>query len=173
MRLNKKMGMDVLWLAGIALVTAAVSCVVLFVFRKMHRKREHRLLLQLSECGSRHNLSFSSQELLHNRVLGLDGVHRKLMLLEPGYRGLYEVRVIDLNDVAGCYVTRQYRSMQPPQPEQIGLQFHFKSATPALEIPFYRSGEDAPVHWRQLEQKARDWSVIISKMLDKPVRRIA
>src|SRR5687767_11678377 len=105
--------MSVLLLAGTAMVTATVLFLAIPVFRKMQRKRKHRLLDQLSECGSRHNLSFSSQEQLQNRLLALDGVHRKLVLLEPGYRGMHRVQVIDLDDVAACYVTMQYRSMQP------------------------------------------------------------
>lgn len=168
--MNKKKSMGVLLLAGTAMMAAAVLFLAIPVLRKMQRKKKHRLLDQLSECGSRHNLSFSSQEQLYNRVLALDGVHRKLVLLEPGYRGRHQVQVIDLDDVAACYVTMQYRSMQPRVPSQIGLQFHFNNARPAIEIPFFRTGDNTPQHWRQKEQKARDWSVIISKMLGKPVR---
>lgn len=157
--------MGLLLLTGSAV--AVLFWMLFYAIRKMRRKRAHWLLHQLSECGSRHNLSFSSQELLQNRVLGLDGVHRKLVLLETDDRGMPHVRVIDLDEVAACYVTAQYGGIEPRRPERIGLQFHFKTARAALEIPFFMAGTEAVRHGQQVEQKARDWCVIINKMLPR------
>lgn len=165
--------MHALLFAGLVMASAALASVVLFLYRKRNRRAQHRLLQRLSEQGSRHQLSFSSQEVLPAVVLGLDGLHRTLMVLELQECRISKVHVIHLRDVAGCFVTRQFGSTEPWLPARIGLQFQFRTAAPALDVPFFQSANGGSLHWQQLEQKARDWSAILTKMLDKPVLRQA
>jgi len=50
---------------------------------KHRNKRFDKLsYLQLSKLGSIFNLSFSSQEILSNKIIGLDGIKRKLLVAE-------------------------------------------------------------------------------------------
>ena len=51
-------------------------------FRKKNRKKKENLFLQLSREGTANNLIFCSQEILQNKVIGIDGIHRKIMILE-------------------------------------------------------------------------------------------
>ena len=58
------------------LVISIIGIFVIFasISKKNARKRNKTLLKRLSKSGSEHGLSFSSQEILKNKIIGLDGV---------------------------------------------------------------------------------------------------
>ena len=56
---------------------------LLLLFDKQQKRREKKQLLQrFHQAGQEAHLTFSCQELLRNQLFGLDGVHRKMLLIE-------------------------------------------------------------------------------------------
>src|SRR5690348_8572319 len=95
-------------LVSIILVGAVVAICLLLVWldKKQKRKAMHQLLQTFSRTGSNHNLWFSSQEVLKDRAIGLDGIHRKILVLKRIDNLSFESFVIDLNEVKSCSVKK-------------------------------------------------------------------
>lgn len=166
----------------VVILLAAVFLPVLLVYavdKKQKRREKVQLLQAFHEAGQEKGLRFSSQEILQDLVFGLDGTHRKLLLLEKQGQGRYHDTVVDLNDVAGCMVLKQYSTpaagpyaaaVAGPHPERIDLLLS-RTGKPPVEILFYvlhgtKSGDVAA-----LEAKAHRWEAVLSKLL--PVERRA
>jgi hypothetical protein len=159
----------------IALMLSASCAIILTVFAtRRHRKRsrEEKLLLRFSQVGTENNLSFTSQELLYNSIIGLDGLKRKLLFLQET-NGIYHPLIIDLNTVNHCAVILKYRGFRLARNRNAGVYFEKLSLrfqtndNQLIETPFYAyPGIKLSVR-RQLEQRARHWQTILSKMIAK------
>lgn len=141
-----------------------------------------RLLDYFSRLGSKYNLSFSSQEVLRNCIIGLDGVQRKLLVLNGINKGVLTEHVIDLNQVANCSVKKQYGHIRvnglrkrrlEQYLENMTLHFKFLPEKPPTEIPFFKQAEDNISELSELENKAEKWKVILSKMLPVSLKKSA
>src|SRR5579885_3685024 len=86
----------------------AVCLLLVIMNNKQKRKALNRLLHEFSKTGTEHNLTFSSQEILKNCIVGLDGVKRKVLVLEKLEETDFHSFVIDLNAVKSCSVNRLY-----------------------------------------------------------------
>jgi hypothetical protein len=162
----------------LVLVTV-LRLIVIAISKGRSRKKTERLLLAFSHLGTDNDLSFTSQELLGNRVIGLDGLKRKLLFIEDNdakYRSL----VIDLDAVRTCTVKLKYIgfsiSLKRRNPEEylekISLQFEGNDKK-VIDVPFYVFHKDNISNKRLLEQKARDWETILSKMIINKDAKIA
>ena len=67
--------------------------------------------VQLSELGSKFNLSFSSHLSLNNKLIALDGLKRKLLVLEANNEWSHP-DIIDLNKVSVVSVKKSYDSIR-------------------------------------------------------------
>lgn len=148
---------------------------------KQKRKAMNQLRQRFSQLGIKHQLNFSSQETLRDLWMGLDGIQRKLLVLKRQDKDALHSFIIDLNHVSSCSVKKHYGTIQSGELrtkkleqylEKIALQFSFTNGQPPREIPFYRHFENALHESRELEQKARDWEAILSK-LHAPLKKIA
>jgi len=139
------------------------------------KKRKSGLLTSFSRLGSSHNLSFTSQELLADRILGFDGLSKKLLVLEQRH-GHYEWFTIDLNEVESCRVTRMYCWGEGSEKTQkrldgrvnrVVLVFTFKNSVQPVEIPFFSSTINERNELKILDAKARGWESFLSKLLTR------
>jgi hypothetical protein len=164
--------MSTLLVAAILVGSVVAICIFLISIHNKHKREAmNRLLNQFSQAGTENNLSFSSQEVLNNCVLGLDGVNRKMLVLtkqEDDYTAL----IIDLNDLKNCTVKKMFGTIKADAYkegkleqylEQIVLHFDL-GGKPPVEIVFYKNFENHVYETMELEQKARRWETIISKM---------
>ncbi len=161
----------------VVLVTVAVILYLLLHWhkQKQNRRRVHQLLYRFSQLGSKNNLVFSSQELLKESIIGVDGLHRKLLILETS-DGECNNFVIDLSEVSTCRVKTLYKVFHinpihrnaKQHVEKIVLLFEGQHEATPLEVSFYRDKKNSVRQLPELEQKARDWEVMLSKMLQGP-----
>ena len=95
--------------------------------------------------------------------------------------GAFSSLIIDLDEIKRCTVKKEYGSIKVGELknkkidqylEQITLHFEFNNGRYDAEIPFYRPLNNQIVEMPELEQKARRWETIISKM-KKSYRKIA
>ncbi len=167
--------MSTIIVAMILTGTMAAICLLLAgIKNKKKRKAMNKFLQQFSELGTVFHLTFSSQEVLKNCILGFDGVHQKLLVLKKQGESTFHSIVIALPDVKECSVKKHYGTIKRGDLkkrklehflEAIVLQFTFVNSHPPVEVTFYHHCHNHIFDIFLLEQKARHWQAFLSKML--------
>ena len=161
-----------------------VSIVILFFLlvymsHQDLKKKQAAFLLQFSKLGSRYGMSFTSQEILPQRIIGLDGILQKILVFETGNESI-DWYLINLKEVESCVLKKipgnigisQSGFEQPEdRAEVIVLEFSFKNNLQTVVLPFYERSRNAINEIAGLTQKAKDWEVMLSKMLTNEVKR--
>jgi len=168
----------------ILLSAAAFLCYGLLtaIRNRQKRRKMKRLLDYFSRLGSKYELTFSSQEVLRNCIIGLDGVQRKLLVLNGTNSGSLTEYVIDLNQVSNCSVKKQYGRIHvnglrkrklEHYLERMTLHFRFLLEKQPADISFFKQAENNISELRTLEDKAEKWKAILSKMLPVSLKKSA
>lgn len=140
---------------------------------KTEKNKKEKLFLQLSMEGAANNLIFCSQEMLYKKVIGIDGIHRKIMILEE-VNSKYNSSILSLDEVASCRLKQNYEPLNMREHKRFGiektlqtieLQFQFKNNNQLLSITFYDSELNSKKELGITGAKARYWSIMLSKML--------
>jgi len=151
-----------------------ISKIFVSINTKNHKKRTQQLLIRFNDTGSTFGLSFSSQEILKNKILGLDGIHRKFLVME--FENDTKVTCIDLSEIRECILKKEYDSVNhgsdrkakiEQQLRGILLQFQFRNKREPVNISFYDSSINSIYEMAPLEAKAKDWEAMLSKMIIK------
>jgi len=141
--------------------------------RKEYRKDKY---LQLSELGSKLNLSFSSHMSLGSKMIALDGVKKKLLVFDINDLAKQHC-TISLERVKIISVKKSYCSIKPGELnkrgfeevlEAISLHFEYRDGKNAVDLPFYERGKNRFSDLAMLERNARNWQMILSKMIMQP-----
>ncbi|MBE7172988.1 MAG: hypothetical protein INR73_20595 [Williamsia sp.] len=143
----------------------------------------NKCLSWVSEMGTKHNLTFSSQEILKDSILCLDGIRRQLLILKNFEEVIYFSELIDLREIKSCSLKKQYGStygaaFQSRKPEDsyletIYLNFEFASNREPIDVKFFNHIENHPGEMAALEQRARDWEILLSKMMQTSLEKTA
>ncbi len=138
--------------------------------------QDHKLkFLQLSELGSKLSLAFSSHELVAEKIIGLDGIKKKLLILEQN-KGIIQINIIALDEVSSISVKKTYSSIKPGELsirkvyeflESIFLQFDFQDERERIVLPFYENRINKTGDLPGLEIKVKNWQIILSKMIGR------
>jgi hypothetical protein len=173
--------MSTIIVAAILVGAIVAVCVVLIsIHNKQKRKAMNKILQYFSEAGARHDLNFSSQEVLKDCIIGLDGRDRKLLVVTRREEGFHSV-VIDLDEIKKCTVQKVFGAIKANDLknkkleqylEKITLHFEFKNNRQAIEVVFYKHFDNHLTESFELESKARHWQAILSKM-ELPLKSIA
>ena len=164
--------------AVIIIAVVILVCLLLAVVHsKQKRKAMNELLNYFRQAGTDNDFSFSSEEVLHNSVLGLDGVQRKLLLVTRE-GSIFHSSVIDVNNIRACTVKKYYGTIHAGDLrkqvlehylERIVLHLEPDGQSP-VEIVFYRHTDNHLFEIPELEQKARNWETFLTKM-QKPLKK--
>ena len=161
----------------ILIASATLFFGFLSFFIKNEKKNKEKLFIRLSQEGTANNLTFCSQEILQNKVIGIDGIHRKIMILER-FKNSYNCSIICLDEVQHCELvtnggvlnTGNLRKFDIEKNQAaIELQFEFKNHAQTASIKFYDSLSNSKKELALLKAKAEFWSVMLSKMLNRQV----
>jgi hypothetical protein len=172
--------MSTLIIAAIIIGSVIAICLLLInVHNKHNREAMNQLLKHFSQLGAENNLNFSSQEILKNGILGVDGVRRKVLVVtrEDNFFGSL---IIDLKEVRNCTVKKNYGTINAGDLKTRKLEqyldkivLHFDlNDKPPVEILFYKHFDSHIFEALELEQKARHWETFFSKM-QTPLEKIA
>ncbi|MEO6347829.1 MAG: hypothetical protein ABIO60_07950 [Aquaticitalea sp.] len=126
----------------------------------------------LSKLGSVFNLSFSSHELLEEKIFGVDGIKRKILVVEEkdGSNSSY---IIELDKVKSISVKTVYDSIKRNDLtdkrlneflKTMHLQFEFTDGRDAVALPFFENKKNNIEELPMLERKTKNWKMIFSKM---------
>ena len=133
---------------------------------------DKRKYLEVSELGTRFNLSFSSQLAFGNKIIALDGRRKCLLVLEKD-KGSNHPYLIDLNNVATVTVKKSYGSIDQGQLKNKGieeflkrieLQFEFNNKKETIGLSFYDCEIDDQRDRPKLIRNAKNWQMILSKI---------
>ncbi len=148
--------------------------------KKTRKKYSENKYSQLSELGSKLNLSFSSHMSLGSKVIALDGVKKKLLVSDIS-NVAKRYYTIDLERVEGISVRKNYSSIKPGElnkkefgefVETIVLRFEYRDGKNIVDLPFYERGKDRFPDLDMLERNARNWQMILSKMIVPPASEL-
>jgi hypothetical protein len=166
-----------------ALIVAAIiglPALLLYLFDKKQKRSEAQKLLQhLAHGGLQHNLSFTSQEVAGRLVFALDGINRKMLVVERDADGAFVTTLIDLNKVRACAMHKHFAratttgfgtDAKLSNPTGISLMIYTGEKHP-FEVRFYSSEENSPREAMALEKKARHWEQLLSKMASTAEKR--
>ena len=160
----------------------AICLLLISIANKQKNKKMNQLLNRFSEFGTAHNLSFSSQQVLNNCIIGLDGINRKLLVLTQIDNTLFDDYVIDLDEVRNCTVKKHYGNIKPGDLknkkletylERVALKFEFNNEKESIEVTFYNHIDNSVYQIAEIEQKALHWKQILTKMLKGPLMKSA
>src|SRR5215218_2062108 len=151
-------------IAAILIGAIAVICLLLLIsHNKQKRKAMNQIAYRFSNIGSENNLSFSSQEILKDCVFGLDGLHRKILIIRRS-NDQYNTTVISLDELKGCSVKKIFGSIDvgdlknkklEQHLQEIVLQFEFDNTKLPIEVSFFDHTENSIYQLQEMEQKAR------------------
>lgn len=163
-------------------IIAAIFLLFITVDKRQKRKHMNKLLKHFSELGSTYNLLFSSQTIIKDAMLGLDGINRKILILTVTEHDTFDHLLLDVDEIKTCSVRKTYGSIKNTRLknlnldqylEEIILHFDFHTSRSPVEVPFYRHLKDPVTQAAELEQKAKDWEMTLSKMRQSPLKKTA
>jgi hypothetical protein len=138
------------------------------------KRKIKNLFRQLNIEGAKNNLIFCSQDLFDNMIIGFDGIHRKVLILERNKKQYFS-KIISLDEVTHCQLLTEDGMHEPGDfkklDQQIGagileLHFEFKNHQEAASIIFNDTLQKSAREFALLKAKAEYWCVMFSKMLN-------
>jgi hypothetical protein len=175
--------MSTLLVAAIPIGFIAIS-ILLFIQSENRKNRKHmnQFLTRFTELGSLNNLTFSSQEILQDVAIGLDGVHRKLLILRGSNKSTASAQLLHLSELKSCSVKKQYgpihavdlkKNKLEQYLQKLSLCFERKDNKEPVEIDFFHHNTSSAYSPEKLEKKAKNWEAIFSKILKYPTKEAA
>lgn len=144
-----------------------------------HQKKINngQLLNRFSELGTKYQLAFSCQLDLPGLLVGIDGIRRKMMLLNTS-KSLLEWKLIDLGSIRSCTILKSYDPIMAGEldsysPDRYIHDISLRIITVNNEeilLPFYirhlHHLKDLP----RITKAVQDWHHMILKLLPQPIR---
>lgn len=171
-------------IVAIIIISVLVFIVALLVVlnNRDRKKVTLELLERFSRLAMQHNLSFSSQEILENAIIGVDGIQRKVLFISRSGSEKYESILVDLHDVKSCSVRNVYRSVNVATGKEkkleqlldrIVIEFEKKYGGEPVQITFFQQMVNHFSLMKELEQKAKNWQSMLSKLISNDMVKIA
>lgn len=171
----------------ISAVIIVVSIILIFwlliaIHKNDLKQKAAALIIRFNEIAFNNNLSFAETETINDIIFGVDELFGKLLILEQLENNKYEHHIIELDSVMRCSLQKNKRSVYEKGNsgqisdvfvEQVNLLFEFTDGRTPYEFIFYKHVVDHIFELPQLEEKAVKWQKLISKKINKPLRRIA
>lgn len=174
MACDKLIIMSHLIIALVILLTIIIIPLMLIIMNNYQLKKDNeKMLVFFSNLGAIYNLSFTGQEILQDKIIGLDGPRKKILVVEQQHKK-YHSHLIDLYEVRSCKVKKMYTAIDSSGYEKnkledhlhsISLDFDFKTEKDPVAVFFYRYGSDSLFEMNNLEHKTKHWEAMLSKML--------
>ena len=175
--------MSTIIVAAILISVITGICLILVSINNKHRqKKASELLNHFSKLGTENKLSFSSQEILENCIIGLDGIQRKLLILKKIDKDENDSILLDLNEVKKCSKKNIYTRVNigttkkerfENHIEKIVLDIDFKDNRQPVQILFFTPLTNHVFAMLELEEKAKKWERILSQIANTGLKKIA
>lgn len=162
---------------ALVLVTiVTILCLALVSINNRQRKKnDSDLVSRFYKLGREKNLIFTQMDVLGYFIIGLDDVYNKIMVLTKS-ENKYDSLVIDLDKVKSCSKRNIYKRINigtakrdefESYVDEIFLVFDFQEKAEQVNLCFYDSGRNSLLEMSVLEQKAKDWEMMITKTINE------
>lgn len=160
-------------IACILVIALMIFTASLRLMSFISKRKKIKLCSRLSREGARNGLVFCSQEILANTIIGIDGMHGKILVLERKANH-YQTSIISLEEVHHCQlfsneglVRRKNFSTLSAYLKSVVLElrFEFNNSHETASIIFAKGLNTSKKELELLRAKAEFWSVMFSKML--------
>jgi len=157
----------------VLLIALIMFAATLRLISFISKRKKHKLCLRLSKEGASNGLTFCSQELLANTIIGIDGIHRKILVVEQKAHH-YHSTIISLEEVHHCQVFSNEGLLRRKNFNTLSeylksvvleLRFEFNNSHETASIIFAKGLNTSKRELELLRAKAEFWSVMFSKML--------
>jgi len=161
---------------------AAVVLALIWVNNRDRKKATLNLLNKFSDKAMENNLSISSQEVLDNTLIGVDGVQRKLLIVKKIGTDRYDSHLIDLREVKSCRKKSVYKSANLAggkksgignHVEKVMLEFEYTDGGTLPKLISFGSLDNHILTMSELDEKAKKWEGMIAKLLSNEFKKIA
>ena len=163
-------------------IVAFIIILLTTIHNKQKKKKTSALVTQFNHAGMENNFSFSCQEILKNSIIGLDGLQRKLLILEYREDEKHKrIHIIDLNKVKNCGLQKTFSTIPASDRnktsevylEKIQLKFDYTNQDLPAEVVFFDHINNHIYEISELEHKARNWQNILNKLIAPSNKQIA
>jgi hypothetical protein len=146
-----------------------------FINKRNKKDKEQRFVDLFNRAGEENGLSFSSQEVLRNKIIGLDGIHRKFVIVNEQEK----ITIINLDDIKKCFMQKNMETYSRVDEKSSGyemfvksieLQFEFIEGKGNERVLFYDYLLHPLIEAKLMETKAKDWEMILNKMVITPAK---
>jgi len=168
----------------VAVILVSVIALIVFILvainSRERKKSTLELLSQFSGVATQKNLTFTSQEILETVLMGLDGIQRKLLIISRLGADKHDTLLIDLKEVKTCTKKQLYNRISvgnyskarfENQIQKIVLEFEYTDGRVPSQITFFEPTTSHMLDMSELDQKAKKWEGIISKLLPYDIKR--
>jgi len=134
--------------------------------------------LNFKKLAKRCKVCFSKQDILGSKFIGLDILKRKLLYIEQNHENPTCI-VIDVSQVEKCILKKQYDSIDAGGLKKrklhdylatVFLQLSFTHHSKLVHLPFFERNKDKNLNVEEVEEKAKEWEIAVSKLL--PVNKV-
>lgn len=169
-------------ISAILITVVVIICLVLVSINNKHRqKAADELISRFHKLAEENSLNLSDRELLENFIISMDREHLKVLFFKR-QGDIYDSLIIDLKEVKNCSKEKIYKSvnmgtgkkeMLETHVDKIVLEFNFIDKREPVQISFYESERDHSLEMRDLEEKAMDWEAMLTKTINKELKKTA
>jgi hypothetical protein len=133
---------------------------------------------QLSQLGTRFNMSFSSHELIGNKIIGFDGKQRKLLITEKS-NIVEDAQIIAIDDIKAISIKKVYNGIFAGALKKkhianflnsMVLKFELRNNREPIILQLYESVLNRLYDVTGLERRARNWQLMLSKLIVIPAK---
>jgi hypothetical protein len=166
--------------AIVILSTIGLTLLFIFINKRNNSKRNKALIHFFNQAGTDYGLAFSSQEVLKNKIIGLDGLHQTLSVYD--FLHSHDIIHIPLSAVNSCMLKKKYETIQfgnesandtEQQLRSINLEFTFNNNRDPVSVSFYDSSINTIYEMAELEEKTKNWETILCKIIGKDAKKEA
>jgi len=134
---------------------------------KRKKNLAKRKYLHLSKLGTDHNLSFSSSVAIGEKMIGLDGIKKKILVCDYANDQSF---IIELDKVKAVSLKKEYSDIKPGELDTRTIEEFLKSIQLRFEysdkmevVTFYHRERDGINLW--LQKMSRNWQIMLSKIV--------
>jgi hypothetical protein len=168
--------------AVLILVIISICLILISLNNRIGKKQLPSFLLTSERWGQKIIYHSQARKFYRTVSLGWTENKRKLLILKKNDEDKYDSHVLDLNDMKSCSKKKIYRSVNigtekkekfENQIDKIALAFHFIDNREPIHISFFDPVTNHIFAMQELEQKAKNWETILTKLLNTGLKKIA
>lgn len=159
----------------ITAISIAVSLIFILVYNHRRQTKTQGLAGHFKEAAAAFNLTIRKQEVLGNRMIGLDDRNNKLLFLEA-HGSRHDGYLIGLDEINKCVVKQAYSTIHTDNinnndlesyVDRIALRLDYTNSANATFLTFYDTAINLKNEMQERARQANVWQNLLSTRLPR------